>query len=168
MPKQAKLGFQVITSGEGELQVSTQEDLAKRRADKEYESWLKSKKRKLRNWHRHKDDYNRKRRRSRATVEGRYASAERTARDSGQVWEFTMDDWMQVWVDAGWIMIPGSASRQRPEGKVVPAFYLRGPSSLRNTSMRRIDTDKPWNKANTEIMFRGEALRQGKWWRPSP
>jgi hypothetical protein len=161
--RQAKLGFRVLAA-EGELKVSTKEDFEKKRQDKEYDSYVLSKKRKLRWWRRNAERYNAKRRAVARSITGRYKEAERRARSKGESWEFTPDSWEQMWIDAGRVLIPGTATTQNPAGVIVPAFALRGNHRYKHTFMHRIDFNKGWSVDNCRIYFRGEELNADNEW----
>ena len=162
--KQAKLGFQVLTADRDELRTSTEEDFKKRKENKEYNSYVKSKQRKLRWWNRNKTAYNAKRRAAARTIAGRYEAARSKALGKGEEWSFTPDSWERAWQEAGWVLVPGTATTQSPEGTVVPAFALRGNHAYKNTCMRRIDLNKGWSPSNCKIMFRGEELGPSNEW----
>lgn len=162
--KQAKLGFQVLTADSSELRTSTKEDFEERRRNKEYNSYVLSKQRKLRWWNKNKEWYNAKRRAAARTIAGRYEAARRKALLKEESWDFTPDSWERAWQDAGWVLIPGSISTQRPEGTVVPAFALRGNHTYKNTCMQRIDLNKGWSPKNCTIIFRGEELGPSNQW----
>lgn len=161
MSKKAALGFRYHSMGD-ELHVSTQDDLDKRRADKDYDMKVNERARKLRWWHRHKEELNAKRRAVARSVEGRYKAAEAKALSKGEEWSFTPEEWEQKWIDAGWVAVPMS-------DRVVPAFAIRGAHRYNNTCMERINLNDGWNPGNTRVVFRGEELKPGcRWYRPGP
>jgi len=165
MPKRAVLGFKYL-SLDDELMVPTSKELVHSVESMERNSRRRHRESKLRWWHRNKEKYNLRRRAVACSIETRYKEAERRAIQKSDGWEFSPEEWEHAWETAGSILIPGSQTPQNPEGDVVPAFALRGSHSLRNTCMKRIDTDAPWSVDNYVIMFRGEPLGPGsKWYR---
>ena len=162
--KQAKLGFHVLTADSGELRTSTEADFKKRKENKEYNSYVLSKQRKLRWWNRNKEQYNAKRRAAARTIAGRYEAAMKKALSRGESWDFTPDSWERAWQDAGWVLVPGTATTQNPAGMVVPAFALRGNHTYKHTCMQRDDLNKGWSPSNCTIMFRGEELGPANQW----
>lgn len=166
--RKAAVGFRFHGLGD-ELKVSSQEDLNKRREDKEYESKALEKARKRRWWHRHKERLNAERRAAARSIEGRYKAAKAKALEKGEEWSFTPEEWERKWIDAGWVLIPGSITPGNPHGQIVPAFAIRGAHRYHNTCMERISLNKGWNTENTRIVFRGEELKPGcRWYREGP
>ena len=106
---------------------------------------------KRRCWNRHNKVYNAARRVKGNSIEGKYAEAKRNALKRGQEWQFTANTWKQKWLDAGWIVPPGTDQR-------VTAFYKRGPDKDVDTFMVRRDASGPWSLANCDIFYRGEIL----------
>jgi hypothetical protein len=154
MARKAHLGFRVL-SLDDELKVSDERDFEKERLNRKYLSHQKAKARKLRCYHKHKEQYNRTKRAAARRIEGRFKSTKQASISRGTEWEFTESEWEHAWMEAGWIRIPGTQSVANPYGDVVPAFALRGSHRYNHTCMKRIDLSKPWGTDNYKIVFRG-------------
>lgn len=144
--------------------------------DDDFENWKESKKlsthdriklTKLRCYHKNKEKYNRSRRINDAKVASKYSAAKRFAIFREQGWDFTQDEWEEAWINAGNVLIPGTQTIENPEGKIVPAYAMRGVHRYNSTCMQRLDNSLPWSKTNYKISYRGEDLVKGsKWHRP--
>lgn len=168
MTKKAALGFR-YASLDGEMQVPTERELTHAKESVERDRHQRRKEQKLRWWHANKQRYNRRRRTAACSIEKRYKAAKARAVRRGAGWDFSQEEWEQAWMDAPWVLKPGTISAQNPEGIAVPAFALRGSHAHRNTCMQRLDPSKPWSKHNYKIMFRGEELKPGsRWYRKPP
>lgn len=161
--KKANLGFKVL-SLDHELRVPTPAEIAHNTENLKLDSKAKRRESQLRCYHKNKEKYNRQKRSVARRIEGRYEEAKRQAVLSGAGWDFDLETWERVWQEAGWVVVPGSQSAQRPEGLAVPAFSLRGPNRYNNTCMVRVNYGKPWGPENVKIMFRGEELTEGSRW----
>ena len=157
MVQKTRLGFKIY-SLEDELLVNEDVDFERKDMNAALTSLMKERGRKLRNYTRHKDKYNKQRRDRASTIEGKYYAAKRKAKNAGYGWEMTKDQWVRVWMDAGFIIVPGTVSPTTPLGVRVTAFSLRGPNKYTNTLMARKDTTKPWAHDNAYIVFRGDPL----------
>jgi hypothetical protein len=163
MTHKAKLGFTVY-SLDDELQVPDEKDFERNEAEQEYARAEASKARKLRCYHKHKENYNKAKRAVAARIEGRFKAAKQGARKRGVGWEFTPEEWERAWQEAGWIRVPGSQSEANPQGDIVPAFALRGAHRYNNTCMQRLDLGKPWGPSNYRVMFRGQEVGPDNKW----
>ena len=155
--RKARLGFEIL-SLEGELLVDEDKDFERKEKDKVWASRQKELARKLRCYNKHKVKYNAQRRAAAATIGGRYKASKTKALNVGQGWDFTQEEWQQLWIDAGMITLPGSVGPSTPEGVQRTAYALRGPNKFDNTMMARKDVSKPWSTSNCYIVFRGEPL----------
>ncbi len=166
MARKAALGFKYLSES-GSMMLPDEDDFENWEESKKLTSHDKVKLVKRRCYHKNKEKYNRQKRISEARVEKKYKAAKRFAEFRNQGWEFTQEDWEQAWMDAGRVMIPGSQSLDNPDGKIVPAYALRGTHRYNNTCMQRVDNTKPWGPDNYKIMYRGEELKPGStWYRP--
>ena len=80
-----------------------------------------------------------------------YAKAKQRAEEKGLEWDFTLDTWMQKWIDAPRI-------RSEESGFHVTAWSLRGPIYNRDAQLVRIDTSRGWTEYNTHVIYKGEEV----------
>jgi len=157
--KKARMPFQVL-SLDGELLVEEEKDLQARFEERGYTREQRTKAVKRRCWHAHQEAYNTSRKIKNNSVHGKYLAARRKARAARHEWMFTEEQWQQMWIDAGWIAIPGSYTFTKEGSVKRPAFYLRGGNRYDNTYMARHDPTKPWCVENCYIGFRGVPLQE--------
>jgi len=153
-----------ILSEDGELLVEEQKDLEFRQKQKTWSKERKIRETKRRCWHRNKEDYNAKRRARDATIHGQFLAARRKARSVGQEWELTEEEWQTLWMEAGFMTIPGTITPSRPRGIVRTAFAMRGPNKYFNTYMTRHSAREPWKKTNCYIGFRGQPVAESPYY----
>ena len=103
-----------------------------------------------------------------STVRGKYVQSKRKAKSLGQEWHFTQEEWESLWVEAGWVIVPGTVSAANPRGERRTAYAMRGGNRHNNTYMQRIDLSQGWSKDNCVIMFRGKPLLESKYHATSP
>lgn len=156
--RKARLGFKIF-SLDDELLVDEDKDFERKEKDKEYASRKKELARKLRCYSKNKEKYNAQRRARAATIRGKFLAARDKACKVGQGWELTQSEWEQIWMDAGWVIIPGTIDPSKnPGGIRRTAYAMRGPNKFTNTMMARSDLTKPWSVDNCYIVFRSEPL----------
>lgn len=160
--RKARLGFRII-SLDGELLIDEDADLERIQKDKDYRSHEKRKKSWLAYYYRDTESYNKKRRVKNLSVDRVYAEAKRNAIRQGREWEFDKEQWINMWLDAGWVIIPGSKTPSNPKGEKRTAYSLRGPNVQNNTMMLRKDLTKPWRPDNCYIAYRGNPLIGSKY-----
>lgn len=166
MAHKAKLGFKYIAL-EDEMILPDEEDIEEWQENRRLSAKDKIRLTKLRCYHKNKEQYNKVKRVSETKVEKRYRAAKRYAVYRNQPWDFTLEEWEQAWMEAARVRIPGSQSAAEPEGRVVPAYALRGQNRHNSTCMQRLDLDRPWGPDNYCIMYRGEVHEPGsKWYVP--
>ena len=165
--RKAQLGFKYLSLND-ELKVPTPEEIVHSVENRIITSRERRRESQLRCYHKNKEKYNRQKRSVARRIEGRYEEAKRQALLAGADWGFDLETWERTWIDAGWVVVPGSECAERPEGLAVPAFSLRGPNRYHNTCMVRLDYNKPWDPDNTKIVFRGEELKHGSRWYAEP
>lgn len=156
--RKARLGFKIY-SLDDELLVEEAEDFVWREEDKKIHSARKDRARKLRCYNKHKERYNANRRERAATVKGKYKASKQEALRKNQEWLLTQEEWEGIWLDAGFVALPGTQTPQNPRGVLRTAFSLRGPaSSVDSTMMGREDMLGPWSVDNCYIIYRKEPL----------
>ena len=155
--RKARLGFKIF-SLDNELLVDEDAEFERKEKDKKYASRKRELERKLRCYHRNKEKYNAQRRARAATITGRYQASKEKALKAGQKWELTQSEWEQIWIDAGWVVIPGTVGPENPSGVRRTAYAMRGPNKFTNTMMARRDLTRPWTVENCYIVFRSEPL----------
>jgi hypothetical protein len=165
--RKARLGFKIYSTDD-ELLVDEERDFDYVEKEKRWDSHQKAKARKLRCYNKNKEKYNAQRRVAASTISGRYKSAKIKAGKMGQEWEFTQEEWEDMWINAGWVSIPGTLSPSAPEGVRRPAYALRGGNRFSNTMMARSNLSGPWCTANCYIVFRGEPLSRSIYSANSP
>ena len=155
--KKARLGFEIF-SLEGELLVEEDKDFVRQEKDKEWAMRQRMLARKLRCWNKHKEKYNAQRRAKASTIAGRYHTCKTKAVKIGQGWDMTEEEWQQIWIDAGQVIVPGTVGPSNPLGMRRTAYAMRGPNKLSNTMMARKDLAQPWSVENCYVVFRSEPL----------
>ena len=165
--RKARLGFKVL-SLKDELLVEEDEDFERIETDKAYASWLKSKERKLRCYHKYRKEYNKSKRNALKAIPRRYREAKRRAVNAGQGWDLTQKQWQDIWIAAGFVRVPGTRSASNPSGVVKTAYALRGANRAHSTMMARKDTNKPWSKTNCHILYRNEPLKNSTYHEAKP
>jgi hypothetical protein len=158
--EKVRMPFKVLAE-DGELLVEEERDLelAAKEAQWDRRERIRSYKRKC--WHKNKAKYEAKAKAKSSSIHGRFLASRKKALSVGQVWELTEEEWQRIWIDAGFVIIPGTTSPSRPEGIRTTAYAARGPNRFSNTYMTRYDLGKPWNKENCYIGFRGDPLIGG-------
>jgi hypothetical protein len=110
-------------------------------------------------WRANARKQNRKRRERRnGTVRAKYLTAKSLALQKGQDWEFSYEDWKDLWLSAKMVKLSGTATSSNPEGVRVTAYSKRGSNKDFNTYMQRKDLSKGWSKDNCFIVYRGRSL----------
>jgi len=155
--RKARLGFKIF-SLDNELIVEEDKDFERKDFNIKLTRHLKDKARKLKNYNNHKEKYNAQRRAKASTIDGKYHNAKRKAIILGYGWEMDREEWIQIWIDAGFVIIPGTVGPSNPSGVKRTAFSMRGPNKFTDTLMARTDTTKPWSKDNAYIIFRSAPL----------
>lgn len=151
--------FKVLTL-DGELLVEEEKDLERRFKEKHWTRAQKIKANKRRCWRRHSDEYNARRKARNSSIGGKYNASKRKALSVGQKWELTQEEWQELWISAGFMVIPGTITPSDPRGMRMTAFALRGPNRHNNTYMTRKDLGAPWSKDNCFIGFRGAPIEE--------
>ena len=166
--KKAQLGFKYI-SLDDEFRIPDLEDIEDARISRAMTVHQKEKLRKLRNYHKHRDEYNDQKRSVARSVAGRYEESKRKSLKENISWEFTREAWEKMWLDAGYVVKPGTQTEQNPKGEVVHAWALRGAHRYNNTCMVRKDLNLGWSPENSMVVFRGEELVPGsRWYQSAP
>jgi len=155
--KKARLGFKIY-SLDSELLVDEDRDIEFRAKQKKWLSRKKELARKLRCYNKNKEKYNAQRRDVASSIGGRFKVSKTKAKTSGQEWLLSEKEWQDIWIEAGWVVVPGTISPQRPGGVRRTAYSMRGPNKFENTMMARKDLSKAWSKDNCYIVFRSEPL----------
>ena len=78
---------------------------------------------------------------------GAFLRARKKARERGEEWELTFEEWKDLWFDEN------TKFRDPKDGFVKQAWKLRGSNYKTCTQMRRRDTDASWNRENCRIVF---------------
>jgi hypothetical protein len=151
--QKARLGFKIY-SLDKEMLVDEDKDFERKEKDQVWASRQKMLARKLRCYNKHKEKYNAQRREQAATIAGRYKSSKTKALQVGQEWNLSQDEWQNIWMDAGWVIIPGTVSPSSPMGVRRTAYAMRGPNKFTNTMMARTDLNDAWSVENCYIVFR--------------
>jgi len=155
--RKARLGFK-IHSLDGELLVEEDVDFERKEMDKEYAARQHMLKRKLTWWNNNSKECNNRRREKASTIIGKFKASRKKALSVSQEWDLTQDEWESIWINAGWVVIPGTISPSNPSGVRKTAYAIRGPSKLENTMLARKDLGDSWNIDNCYIVYRCEPL----------
>ena len=157
--RKARLGFKIL-SAEGELLVDEDKDFVRKEKDKKWAQRQRMLARKLRCYNKNKKKYNAQRKAKASTPSGKYHVSKMKALQIGQKWEMTSEEWSNIWMDAGWVIIPGTVSPSNPKGVRRTAYAMRGPNKFTNTMMARADLAGPWSVDNCYIVFRSAPLAE--------
>lgn len=160
MVEKVRMPFKVL-SLEGELLVEEEKDLELAAKEAAWSTREKIRANKRKCWHKNKAKYDVARKARASTIHGRFLSARRKALSVGQRWELSEEEWQKLWIDAGFVVIPGTIDPSHPRGERRTAYAMRGPNRFSNTYMTRKDLGKPWSYDNCYIGFRGGPLVGG-------
>lgn len=80
-----------------------------------------------------------------------YCRAERRARERGQEWEFTFEEWWDMWENAPTVL-------DERTGWMRTAWSMKGGDYRNDTQMMRRDVYGPWNLSNCYIGRNGEPI----------
>lgn len=155
--KKARLGF-TIYSDDNELLVDEDKDREFKEKQLKWERRQRELLRKRKCYNKNKDKYNKQRRDKSNSILGKFNQSKNKATKCGQKWELSLEEWQQVWIDAGWVIVPGTVSPSNPRGVRRTAFSMRGPNRFENTMMARKDLTLPWSVDNVKIVYRSAPL----------
>jgi len=155
--KKARLGFKIYSLAD-ELLVEEAEDFVWRAEDRKVRARRNQLASKRACYHRNNEKYNAARTAANKEVGRRYRKARANAAYRSELWHMNQEEWEALWVDAGYVSIPGTRRPERPHGEVRTAYALRGSGLDDNTSMVRVDSHEPWSESNCYILYRGEPL----------
>jgi len=83
-----------------------------------------------------------------------YKRSERRAKNKGQTWDLTFNEWWDLWTGAGKV-------RSEDTGFLIDAWDARGSNPATCTQMQRRNLNGPWSRSNCFIGYKGRELSYG-------
>ena len=83
-----------------------------------------------------------------------YYKAKKRAEVNDIPWEFTLETWAELWMQAPKVVNPTN-------GFLVSAWSMKGANASKCAQMIRLDTTEGWSPENCAIAYKGEVIEYG-------